>query len=177
MNISRTIFLTTILAMIGCSEKTNTDDTGGVEVNEISETDTSTTSEDVGPAIWSGERIIFVKEDSADHTDPVNQDAITNLVILTRAEQGSLMNMVTENTANSSSPAGTEWAMGSTEELDELDFKTLKAAVNNNMKDAPGIPLVLHLTEEDIYIDVTFLSWTSGGSGSGFSYERSTENE
>ncbi len=33
--------------------------------------------------------------------------------------------------------------------------------------------MVLHLITDDIYIDIKFLSWTSGGNG-GFSYERST---
>jgi hypothetical protein len=34
---------------------------------------------------------------------------------------------------------------------------------------------VVHLIEENIYLDVTFLSWVIGrDSGGGFSYERST---
>ena len=40
-----------------------------------------------------------------------------------------------------------------------------------------GENFVLHLIEEDIYLDVRFLSWTSGnGAGGGFSYERSTQD-
>ena len=44
------------------------------------------------------------------------------------------------------------------------------------MDNLPGTALVLHLIDENIYIDVTFLSWSSGDSGGGFSYERTTEN-
>ena len=33
---------------------------------------------------------------------------------------------------------------------------------------------MLHLITDDIYIDVSFISWTNGGNGGGFSYERST---
>ncbi|MCX5654761.1 MAG: autotransporter-associated beta strand repeat-containing protein, partial [Planctomycetota bacterium] len=32
----------------------------------------------------------------------------------------------------------------------------------------------MHLISEDIYIDIKFTSWTSGGAGGGFSYERAT---
>jgi hypothetical protein len=35
--------------------------------------------------------------------------------------------------------------------------------------------MVVHLITDDIYIDIKFLSWTSGGAGGGFSYERSTD--
>jgi hypothetical protein len=126
--------------------------------------------------IWSGDPITVTKEDDADHTDPANQDALTERVILTRGDQGSLMNVVVETSADSSSPAGTEWAIGRTDDLDELEFDSLKGAANGDMKDVPGVSFVLHLIEDDIYVDVTFVSWTAGDSGGGFRYERSTEN-
>ena len=67
--------------------------------------------------------------------------------------------------------------MGTTEALEELQFQPLKQAANNQMQNLPGTALVLHLIDEDIYIDVTFLSWTRGsGSGGGFSYERTTQD-
>ena len=85
-----------------------------------------------------------------------------------------MINVVTETTATGGSPQGTEWALGTTADLDNLEFKSLKPAADNQLKEVPGQSFVLHLIEEDIYIDVTFLSWTAGGSGGGFSYERST---
>tara|TARA_B100001094_G_scaffold296096_1_gene318029 strand:- start:110 stop:631 length:522 start_codon:yes stop_codon:yes gene_type:complete len=131
-----------------------------------------------GPNIWAGPTLTFIKENGADHTDPAHQDAITDNVVLTRGIQGSLMNVIVEDTAKEQSPAGTEWAVGRTEDLQTLEFKPLKAAAKNEMKSVPGMDFVLHLIEEDIYIDVTFLSWNSGGeSGGGVGYKRSTQAE
>ena len=152
--------------------ETSTDSDTSTDTTDSSSTDT----EESTPTIWSGPRITFIKEDHADHTDPANQDAITDLVILTRGAQNSLFNVVVESAGGSATPTGTEWAKGNTDELENLEFKPLKAAANNQLKNTPGESYVLHLIEEDIYMDVTFLSWTSGGSGGGFSYERSTSN-
>ena len=35
----------------------------------------------------------------------------------------------------------------------------------------------MHLVQDQIYLNVKFLSWTSSGGGGGFSYERSTVPE
>ena len=102
---------------------------------------------------------------------------ITDKVILTRGIQGSLFNVVTETSEGVGSPEGTEWAKGTTDDLDTLEFQSLKPAANNQLKNVPGESFVLHLIEEDIYIDLTFISWERGGSGGGFSYERSTPSE
>ena len=126
------------------------------------------------PTIWSGPSLFFEKVDYADPTDPANQDAMTPAVVLTRGPQNSLFNVVLEDSASSSSPEGTEWSKGTTAELDSLTFDTLKGATNNQMSSLPGTSLVAHLIEENIYLDVTFVSWTSGEAGGGFSYERST---
>jgi len=37
-----------------------------------------------------------------------------------------------------------------------------------------GRGAVIHLVDEDIYLDIRFLSWTQSRGGGGFSYERST---
>ena len=45
-----------------------------------------------------------------------------------------------------------------------------------------GVPKVVHLISEDIYIDLIFTQWTGGGGGSGtgfgggFAYQRSTDS-
>ena len=98
-------------------------------------------------------------------------------MILTRGIQGSLFNVVIETSASPSSREGTEWAKGTTDELETLEFKSLKPAADNQLNDVSGESFVLHLIEEDIYIDLTFISWENGGSGGGFSYERSTQSE
>ena len=154
--------------LTACSDKSDDD----VDTSSVTED----SADDVvdGPTIWSGPNITITKESGADPTDPANQDAITDLVILTRGERGSLYNLVTESSAGGSSPEGTEWAKGTTDDLDTLEFKSLKPAAIK-MKNVPGEDFVLHLIEDDIYIDVTFISWEDGGSGGGFSYERSTQ--
>ena len=155
--------------LTACSDKSDDD----VDTSSVTED----SADDVvdGPTIWSGPNITITKESGADPTDPANQDAITDLVILTRGERGSLYNLVTESSAGGSSPEGTEWAKGTTDDLDTLEFKSLKPAADNLLKNVPGEDFVLHLIEDDIYIDVTFISWEDGGSGGGFSYERSTQ--
>ena len=118
----------------------------------------------------------FTKEDFADFERPENQDSITANVILTRGTQSGIFNIAVESSHTSQSPTGTEWAEGTTSDLESLTFEPLKAAANNQMKNVPGKSFVLHLIEEDVYIDVTFTNWTSGSnSGGGFGYERSTE--
>ena len=165
-----TTLLWTVL-MTACTSEKNDTQTPQPNVTDSGQ-DSGTDEPEVN--IWSGPTMIFTKAGDADHTDPANQDNLTELVVLTRGDRGSLYNVVSESSAGSSSPAGTEWAIGSTSDLDTLEFQTLKGASDNNMKDIPDTPLVLHLLEEDIYIDVTFLSWDNNNSGGGFSYERTT---
>jgi len=126
--------------------------------------------------IWAGPRLTFTKPNFADPESPEAQDQITSLVILTRGSGNILYNIVEEVGVNRSvSPAGTLWAMGTTANLDSLNFQPLKQAANSRMQDLPNQDMVLHLVEENIYIDLRFLSWTSGqSSGGGFSYERTT---
>ncbi|MEC7985010.1 MAG: hypothetical protein VX278_07595 [Myxococcota bacterium] len=160
---------TLIFALFGCGQLDKQEDSHTDRVE-----DTSSDVEESQYNIWSGDSITFTKQNFADHTDPANQDVLTNRVVLTRTDRGSLINVVIEESASSTSPEGTEWSIGSTDEIEQLFFTPLKEAVNNNMSGLAGKSLVLHLLEDDIYIDVTFLSWTAGGAGGGFSYERST---
>ena len=157
----------------------SSDQTTSPSTEDSGDTDTASDTEDTHSpeaTIWTGSLLTFEKADYADPADPTSQDAITDLVVLTRGDSNSLFNVVIEESATSSSPLGTEWARGTTAKLDGLKFDTLKGAMNNQMSNLPGTALVLHLIDENIYIDVTFLSWSSGDSGGGFSYERNTEN-
>ena len=180
-------------ALIGCSSgkddstdqdtddgqtPAETNDTAGEEADTAGE-DVDTADDDVGPVytIWSGEPIVFEKPNFSDSTDPENQDAISDAVVLTRGNRGSLFNVVVETGANENSPEGTEWAKGTTADIDSLEFAPLKAAAEGKMKEVPDTDFVLHLIDEDVYIDVRFLSWKAGGStGGGFSYQRSTQD-
>lgn len=130
------------------------------------------------PTIWTGPRLTFTKVSGADPTTPEAQDFITEIVILTRGDSNSLYNIAQESTANPSiSPIGTLWAMGTTADLDNLDFKSLKQAANNQMRQIQGRDMVLFLVDDNIYIDLRFRSWSGGQNGGGFSYERTTPTE
>ena len=158
------------------SSEQTIDETG----DDSSSSDPDSTPDEVtepnpGPVIWTGPKLVFEKENFADPLDVANQDVITEGVVLTRGGRDSLYNTVLEDSAGNQSPAGAEWAQGTTANLEGLEFKPLKAAANDQLKRLPGKSFVLHLVEEDIYLDVMFLTWTSGNSsGGGFSYERST---
>ena len=127
--------------------------------------------------IWSGPSLTFTKDDGADPTAEANQDRLTANVWITRSNDGGqIFNAVTETTWDqTASPQGTAWAQGTTSEIANLDFQPFRAAVGQP-KDVVGKALVMHLIEDDIYIDVQFTSWSQGRNG-GFAYERSTPNQ
>jgi len=124
--------------------------------------------------IWNGPIKFFEKKDNTNQLEKANQDSITENVIITRGNSGGqIFNIAKENEADKyKSPIGTEWAIGSLNQIDSLVFKDFRLAVKPQY--VVGKKLVLHLIEEDIYLSVEFKSWSSGKKG-GFSYERSTE--
>lgn len=124
--------------------------------------------------IWTGDRIVFTKEDGADPTDPANQDRITESVWITRRNDGGqIYNIQQEQRPNKGrSPVATEWAVGTLDDLENLRFTTFRRAVSSP-RDIAGTTLVMHIVPEDIYLEVEFLSWSSQKRG-GFSYERTT---
>ena len=124
--------------------------------------------------IWDGSLITFEKLDGTDPTLEANQDRITSNVWITRGNNGGqIFNIVKENSSDKDdSPIGTEWALGTLDQIESLSFNKFRIAVGNP-KNVPGKDLVLHLIEDDIYLSVKFLSWSNGQKG-GFSYTRST---
>ena len=126
--------------------------------------------------IYGGPKIVFEKDDHAIFTLEVNQDRITERVWLTRANVEGLFNIRQENSYNNNSPVDTEWAEGTTDDIDTLEFTAWKLAIDSSPPGSVGKDFVLHLISENIYIDIKFLSWSTGRSsgGGGFSYERST---
>ncbi|MGB0176469.1 MAG: T9SS type A sorting domain-containing protein [Owenweeksia sp.] len=129
--------------------------------------------------IWNGPKMTFNKMDSTDWTQAANQDRITDSLWLTRAHTQGIFNIVKETSYTQSSPVNSEWAVGTTANLSNLTFSTWKNAINSTPSSFVGHDMVLHIISDDIYIDIKFLSWTSGGNGDpggGVSYERSTHN-
>jgi hypothetical protein len=137
-----------------------------ITLNDIDEFENAT--------FWRGERITFTKDDGANPINEANQDQITNTVWITRGNSGGqIYNISMEGSASKeTSPAGTEWAVGTFENIQDLEFKSFRSAVGDP-KDVAGKDLVMHLIDDDIFIEVKFLSWSSGKAG-GFSYERTT---
>ena len=124
--------------------------------------------------VWVGDNITFNKANAADPSLEENQDRITDLVWITRDNGGGqIYNAKSESQAESgSSPRGTLWAIGSIDEIDDLDFRTFRSAVGKP-KNVVGKDLVLQLVEEKIFIQLKFTSWSNQGGG-GFAYERSS---
>ncbi len=131
--------------------------------------------EGVALTLWEGANMTFTKPNGADSTLAENQDRITENVWITRGDEGILYNAVTEEAAdNNSSPAGTEWAQGTFADVASLNFTNFRSACpGDKPKNVVGIPLVLHLIQDDIYIEITITSWAQGKVG-GFTYQRTT---
>jgi len=130
--------------------------------------------------LWQGDIITFSKPNGGDPNDEANQDRITERVWITRGNntptgQGQIYNIVTEsNASDGTSPAGTAWAQGNYTDIDDLTFTSFRnAAPNQKPKNAVGIPMVLHMVEDDIFIEIKITSWATNKQG-GFSYERRT---
>ncbi|MCB9193706.1 MAG: T9SS type A sorting domain-containing protein [Flavobacteriales bacterium] len=126
--------------------------------------------------IWNGPDITFTKANFADWTQAANQDRITTDVWITRADSMGIFNIAQETGFEANvSPAGTEWAFGTTADIGSLTFTDWKNAINNDPPSSVGMPMVLHLIAEDIYVDLEFQFWTQNASGGGFSYTRSSD--
>lgn len=126
--------------------------------------------------VWDGPMMTFTKQNFAAPTSEDSQDRITDLVWLTRGNNGGqLYNAKTEsNSSKNNSPEDTRWAFGTTSNLGSLTFSTFRGT--SKPKLAVGQNMVVHLISDDIYIDIKITSWESGSnSGGGFSYTRSTD--
>jgi hypothetical protein len=123
--------------------------------------------------IWNGPSITFTKPDGADWTQPENQDQITPNVSITRKDFEGIFNIAQEDFYQFDSPADTEWAYGTTDDLGPLVFQNWRDWHGGNPLSTLDRDAVLHLISDDIYIDIRFTSWGVRGDG-GFSYDRST---
>jgi hypothetical protein len=124
--------------------------------------------------IWNGPTINFSKADNADYTLEENQDRITNNVWITRQNRGPIYNIAIYDDFSSSND-DLEWAYGTTANYGELTYYTnIKDLTEDSMPALVNRDVVLHIIADNIYIDINFTHWTSGGSGGGFAYTRST---
>jgi len=125
--------------------------------------------------IWTGPVMTFTKASSADWTLAINQDRITSHVWLTRATTRGIFNILAETSYTKLlSPLDTEWAFGTTANVNTLSFNNWESTVSSNPPSMVNQNMVLHLITDNIYIDIMFTSWDSSNLGGGFSYNRST---
>ena len=127
--------------------------------------------------------VTFTKIDYADWTDETNQDRVSDNLWITRCDQYALFNAYYQSCAYNNGPEGTQWAIGSLYDgVENLNFGDFIEVLNYNVGDVlnenlipNNLPMVMHDTNEDVYYEVQFHSWTSGGNGGGFSYTRIRE--
>lgn len=129
-------------------------------------------------ALWTGPTMKFSKASGADWKLEENQDRITDKVWITRADKQGIFNIATETAyTKNSSPSDTEWAFGTLADTANLTYKNWQSISDSKPASLVGKDLVLHLISDDIYIGLTFNSWSTGkGSTPGeFSYTRTTK--
>jgi len=138
------------------------------------------------PIIWESNYITFTKAPWADWTLAENQDRITENVWLTRQDIAGLFNIHQEENYRGwyTSPVDTEWAFSglrgnpynvTASNHENLVFDSWAYALDTYPPDSIDRPGVLHLISDNIYLNITFRSWSVGeDGGGGFSYERAT---
>lgn len=99
--------------------------------------------------------VVFTKADYADWTLPENQDRITGIVWITRADNQGLFNIYSEDSYNSDAggPADTEWALGATSGHTTGDYVPWVMAVENNPTGHLNEIISMHLVTDDLWFD------------------------
>jgi hypothetical protein len=137
--------------------------------------------------VWSGFTKSFTKANGADGTLPANQDVLTPNVTIARGSTEGIYNGFSEpNFLAGTSPEFTEWATGlvAGNEDQNISAANWAALTFTDWVDAYGgqgthnLPAallsnnaVVHLTLDNIYLDLKFTAWGQAGAG-GFSYLR-----
>ena len=143
------------------------------------------------PAVWTGLAKSFTKTAGANPFDPANQDRITDNVALGRASTKGLFNAITESAYlySNSSPAGTLWATDLNNPGETIGASNWAALTFESWTDAyggsssvgqyiVGRDAVVHLVQDDIYLDLRFTGWGIGAGGGGrFTYLRAAVPE
>ena len=99
--------------------------------------------------------VTFTKDDYADWQLPQNQDRVTDYIWITRGDNSAIFNAYSEGgDVHPHNPEGTEWAIGTFEEIDTLTFGdfgiVLGHTVGNVLNDSliPNhLPMLMHLIE------------------------------
>lgn len=122
----------------------------------------------VAQTIWNTGNVNFSQTAAGQY------DAITPQTHLGRTTV--LNNFVCQNVSGGQSCSfnvcNTQWAYGSIANWNTLTYNNLYTVNGCTPPDMIGRPMVLHLLSENIYLQVTFNSWTAGSPS--FSYTRTT---
>lgn len=137
------------------------------------------------PLIYIGYDAMFEKTAYADPSAPENQDLILPNIAITRGDSRGIYNAAQEEFfADFSSPAGTRWAFPNNNpektlaatnyaDLTFEDWQTANGGGGGGPPATVGQSAVLHLIEQDIYLDIQFTAWGVGSAAGGsFAYER-----
>jgi hypothetical protein len=122
--------------------------------------------------IWSVGSTTFTK------TAPGQSDAVAANTSITRGNTGPLYNSVCQSAPIGSQyptwsgPCNTQWAIGTIANWNTLTYANLYNVNGFNPPSMVGQTMVCHLIAENIYFQVTWNSWQSGGGN--FSYTRTT---
>ena len=130
----------------------------------------------IGAGTVSADTVVFIKPDSADWTLPENQDRITNNVWITRKDIQSLFNIAQEDgySGSNGSPVGTQWSDTVTAVADSASYTNFVAMHGGGPQTLIGDTVSLYLPQDGLYYDVTFLTYSGGNTGGGFSYSRTS---
>jgi hypothetical protein len=124
--------------------------------------------------VWNGPLTTFTEPAGDTGTLPGDQDRITADVWLTRSNAMGLFNAALETGyTHSFSPSNTVWAFGTLDQYASLTYTNWEDLTGGNPPSMVGVPAVLYLISDNIYIGIEFSSWGMRGVG-GFSYNRTT---
>lgn len=141
------------------------------------------------PLVFSGYDVSFEKAADADETLPENQDQIVGGISITRGSARGIFNIAHESSfVDFTSPVGTAWAFPNNnpevtlsaalcgdgcEEIVFEDWQTANGGAGGGPPNTVGQNAILHLIEQDIYLDIRFTSWGVGTeAGGSFGYDR-----
>ena len=124
------------------------------------------------------ETVVFTKPDSADWTLPENQDRISANVWITRKHNQSIFNIAQEDSYSGAagSPTGTLWADTTTAAADAGSYTNFVGMHGGSSQSIINDTISLYLTQDSLYFDVVFTSYTGQNNGGGFSYIRTSVN-
>jgi hypothetical protein len=137
------------------------------------------------PLVYTGHSLRFEKDAFADPTLAASQDRILADVAITRGNSRGLFNVAQEDAfVDNFSPAGTEWAFSNNNPVATLSASNWAALTFDDWQTSLGGAgslgaaildgsAVLHLLDQDIYLDIEFTDWGTGsGAGGRFAYDR-----